>query len=165
MATRFKKGDKVVYPKHGAGKVIKVYDEVFAGVTQKYYKIGFIKSPTTVSIPVEKAEELGLRAPLTRKELLNTLKIYNTQVNISRKTLMTLDAVSKLKLISGKIEDVIDLVNLLRSLAKQKEEENKNFSYSYSDRLEIAMEFIESEVEMVLGKSALKKLEIKEDQE
>jgi hypothetical protein len=58
---------------------------------------------------------------------------------------------------TGKIEDAINLVNLLKSLAKQKEEENKNFSYSYSDRLEIAVDFIKSEILLVLGKNALKK--------
>lgn len=156
----FKRGEKVIYPKHGAGKILGVKEETVADKKQKYYKIKFFNSPITISIPVKKAEELGLRYPLTKKALTDALKNLNTQTRINKRTLVTLDAVSKEKLGSGKLEDVIDLVNLLKSLAKQKEEENKNFSYSYSDRLEIASEFIKSEVEQVLGKNALKKYSI-----
>ncbi|MBN2016327.1 hypothetical protein JW766_05875 [Candidatus Dojkabacteria bacterium] len=153
----FKKGEKVIYPKHGAGKIIGIIEQDIGGKKLKYYKISFLNSSIDVSIPIEKAEELGLRRPLTKRVLTDALKKLNKRTHINKKTLITLDIVSKEKLGSGKLEDVIDLVNLLRSLAKQKEEENKNFSYSYSDRLEIAIEFIKSEIEQVLGKSALKK--------
>jgi CarD family transcriptional regulator len=153
----FRKGEKVIYPRHGAGKIIEVQEHEVEGKKQRYYKIQFINSSVTVSIPANKAKELGLRSPLSKTELKKVLKDLNKIVKINRKTLTTLDNISREKLGSGKMEDVVDLVNLLKSLAKQKEEENKNFSYSYSDRLEIAEEFIKSEIELVLGKNALKK--------
>jgi len=155
----FKKGSKVIYPRHGAGKICAVYKEIINGEEKEYYKIQFIKSNTTVAVPAQTAQELGMREPLNSKELAKVLKELNKQVKIDRKTLMTLDAISKTNLSTGKIEDMIYLVNLLKSLAKQKEEENKNFSYSYSDRLEIAEDFILSEVEIVLGKNEVKKYE------
>lgn len=156
----FKKGDAVVYPKLGAGTIFKIYNEKIGGIEKKYYKIKFLNTPVDVAIPIDKAEELGLRRPLSKKEILEKLKILNKKVKIDKKTLITLDAVTKKKLNTGKFEDVIELVNILKSLAKQKEEENKNFSYSYSDRLEIATDFIKSEIIQVLGTSALKKFSV-----
>jgi CarD family transcriptional regulator len=153
----FKKGEKVIYPKHGAGKIIDIFNENINKEKVKYLKIQFFNSQVTVSIPIPKAEEMGLRYPLSRNALKKALKSLNKKQKINKKTLITLDFISKEKMNTGKIEDAINLVNLLKSLAKQKEEENKNFSYSYSDRLEIAVDFIKSEVLLVLGKNTLKK--------
>jgi len=157
----FKKGQKVIYPKHGAGKIIAVQEETISGEKKKYYKIQFLNSQVSVSVPQDHALDLGLRYPLTKTNIKKVLKKLNTQYKINKNTLVNLDTLSRDKLNSGKLEEVIDLVNLLHSLAKQKEEENKNFSYSYSDRLEIAMDFIKSEVALVLGQSALKKYGLK----
>ncbi|MDD3648245.1 MAG: CarD family transcriptional regulator [Candidatus Dojkabacteria bacterium] len=156
----FKRGEKVVYPRHGAGKVEQITTENVGDQTLKYYKIKFFNSPVTVSVPIEKAAELGLRPPLSRASTRKALRELNKRIRINKKTLVTLDNISREKLNSGRLEDAIELVNLLRSLAKQKEEENKNFSYSYSDRLEVASEFIKSEIVLVLGKNALKRHEI-----
>jgi CarD family transcriptional regulator len=156
----FKKGEKVVYPKHGAGKIIELYTERINGDEQPYLKIEFFNSPSKVSIPTARATELGLRYPLSKKELLGALKELNKTRKIDKKMLVTLDVMSKEKMNSGKIEDAIELVSILKSLAKQKEEENKNFSYSYSDRLDVIYEFIKSEIELVLGKTILKKYDL-----
>ena len=153
----FRKGEKVVYPKHGAGKIISIYREKIEGKPKCYLRIKFFNSPATVSVPVEGAKRLGLRYPLSRVALKEALGNLNKKVKIGKDTLVTLDKISREKLNSGRIDDVIDLVNILRSLAKKKEEENKNFSYSYSDRLDIALDFIKSEAGLVLGKGVLKK--------
>lgn len=153
----YKKGEKVVYPKHGAGKIVAIYEEQVGNEKKKYYRIQFLNSPTTVSVPVEQADELGLRNPLSKNKLREILRKLGKTAKITRNTLVTLDSISKEKLNSGKVEDVVYLVNLLRSLAKKKEEENKNFSYSYSDRLEVALEFIKSEATLVLGQNAAKR--------
>lgn len=155
----YKKGEKIIYPKHGAGQIDQIVDEIITGRKVKYYKISFFNSPISISIPVNRAEELGLRYPNKRREIKSKLKNLHSIIKINKKTLVSLDTVSKEKLGSGKMEDAIYLINLLKSLAKQKEEENKNFSYSYSDRLEIAQDFIKSEIELVLGKRALAKYE------
>lgn len=161
----FRKGSEVVYPKHGAGKIVAKTTETIGGEELEYFKVEFLKSPTTVSIPVEKAEEMGLRRPLEEKELKKELKNIGKRVKITKKTLKTIDATSKEKLESGKLEDIIDLVNLLRSIARKKEKENKNFSYSYSTRLEISIDFILSEIETVLGKRAVDEYREKYDLE
>jgi len=156
----FKKRQKVVYPRHGAGKIVDVYKQSIGEEKKPYYKIEFLDSTVSVSIPVDSALEMGLREPASRTALLRELRNLNKRVKITRDTLTTLDFAAQERLKSGKIEDAILLVNTLRSLAKQKEKENKNFSYSASQRLEIALNFIKSEVELVLGKTAIKKYDL-----
>lgn len=153
----FKKREKVVYPRLGAGKIVDVFDQKVGEEVKKYYKIEFFDSNVTVSVPVETSEEMGLRYPLKKTAAIKVMKDLRKRVKITRNTLTTLDEVAKNNLRSGKLEDAIDLVNLLTSLAHQKEQENKNFSYSASQRLETALNFIKSEIEMVLGKKAAEK--------
>lgn len=155
-----RKGSQVVYPKHGAGKIIDIYNEHINGNEVQYYKIQFFNSPATVAIPAKKAKEMGLRLPLSKNVLKKALQQLGKSVPITKNTLKDLDVFSKEKLESGKFEDVIELINTLKSLAKHKEEENKNFSYSYMDRLEIAHDFITSEITMVLGKAAIQKYDL-----
>lgn len=157
----FKKREKVVYPRLGAGKIVDVYEQEVTGEKKEYYKIEFFDSNVNVSVPVDSAEEMGLRKPLSKKEMKNVLKDVGKTVKITRNTLTTLDEVSKNNLRTGLLEDAIHLINLLTSLARQKEKENKNFSYSASQRLETAANFILSEIELVLGKRAAEKYEKK----
>lgn len=156
----FRKGQKVVYPRHGAGKIVDKYKVEIDGEEKTYYKIDFYNSKINVSVPQDQCEELGLREPHNKKELKKLLRDLGKRVKITKSTAKELDSISKENLLSGKMEDAIELVNLLRSFAKKKEEENKNFSYSASQRLETVVNFIRSEVEQVLGKRAADKYEL-----
>lgn len=151
----FNKNTKVVYPRHGAGRIVDKYEIEIEGKEKKYLKIEFYNSSITISIPMENAKELGLRKPLTKGALRKELKKLGNTVSITDSTLKNLDKIAKEKFISGKVEDTISIVNTLQSLARQKERESKNFSYTASERLEAALEFLKSETELVLGKKAL----------
>jgi len=152
----FKVRDYVVYPKYGVGKVIKKTSEKIGKKKEKkYYRIKFLNSPLTISVPIKKAEELGLRYPLSKYSLRKELKKMKNRVKITKTTLKTLDTFAREKLNSGTVEDAIKLINLLKSIAHKKEKENKNFSYSASQRLEIATNFLKSEIEHVLGPKAV----------
>lgn len=151
----FKKREKVVYPRHGAGKIIDKYEAQVNGEKNEYYKIEFFNSPINLSVPIENAREMGLRNPVSKYKLRKALKGLWKRAKITDSTMKSLDDISKEKLASGEIEDAVSLVNILKSLARKKEEESKNFSYSASQRLETAISFISSEVELVLGRKAL----------
>lgn len=151
----FRKGEKVIYPKLGAGKIVDKYKEKLDDESKMYYKIQLFDSLVTVSLPIDEAENLGLRTPMSKSGLRNVLKRLNTYVTVAEDTLKNLDEISREKLKSGKAEDAVALVNLLKSLARKKEKENKNFSYSSSQRLETALNFIKSETLLVLGKNAV----------
>ena len=57
----FDVGDKVVYPHHGAGTVIKKEKREILGQTREYLTIQILHNDMTVNVPTENAEKVGLR--------------------------------------------------------------------------------------------------------
>ena len=64
----FSVGDKVVYPCHGAAEIVRVEDREFGGKTLPYLVMVTYDSETTISVPVENAEQVGLRWPVSATE-------------------------------------------------------------------------------------------------
>ncbi len=62
MRTKFKQGDTVVYPMHGVGVIDKIEEKDILGNKQLYYILKLSVSDMTAMIPVDKSENLGLRA-------------------------------------------------------------------------------------------------------
>ncbi len=74
---KFSRGDYVVYPTHGVGKVIGIEDQEIAGTQLKLIVINFDKDRMTLRVPVQKASASGLRrlsSPDQMKTALKTLK-------------------------------------------------------------------------------------------
>jgi CarD family transcriptional regulator len=57
----FKLGDKVVYPHHGAGTVVKKEVREVLGQKREYLTIKILHNDMTVNVPSENAEKVGLR--------------------------------------------------------------------------------------------------------
>jgi CarD family transcriptional regulator len=57
----FDVGDKVVYPHHGAGTVVKKEQREVLGASREYLTIRILHNDMTVNVPSENAEKVGLR--------------------------------------------------------------------------------------------------------
>jgi CarD family transcriptional regulator len=57
----YKLGDKVVYPHHGAGTVVKKEMREVLGQKREYLTIKILHNDMTVNVPSENAEKVGLR--------------------------------------------------------------------------------------------------------
>jgi CarD family transcriptional regulator len=57
----FEVGDKVVYPHHGAGTVVKRETREVLGEAREYLTIQILHNDMTVNVPAENAEKVGLR--------------------------------------------------------------------------------------------------------
>ncbi len=68
----FEVGDKVVYPHHGAGTVVKKEKREILGQTREYLTIQILHNDMTVNVPVESAEQVGLRTVID-EDLVNTV--------------------------------------------------------------------------------------------
>ena len=68
----FDVGDKVVYPHHGAGTVVKKEKREVLGQTREYLTIQILHNDMTVNVPVENAEQVGLRTVID-EDLVNTV--------------------------------------------------------------------------------------------
>ena len=68
----FDVGDKVVYPHHGAGMVVKKEKREVLGQTREYLTIKILHNDMTVNVPVESAEQVGLRTVID-EDLVKTV--------------------------------------------------------------------------------------------
>jgi len=67
-------GDKVVYPHHGAGTVVKKETREVLGTKREYLTIKILHNDMTVQVPCENAEAVGLRQVIGEKEVVVVVK-------------------------------------------------------------------------------------------
>lgn len=70
----FKVGDKVVYPNHGVGVIEDVSRRAVGDVESRFYCLRIVATDSTVMVPVDNTEAVGLRKVLTRRETNRVLK-------------------------------------------------------------------------------------------
>jgi len=73
----FKIGDKVSHPSFGVGDVENIEEKKVLGQKEKYYILKLMVNEMTLMVPVNKAEEIGLRYiidPETVPDVLNVLR-------------------------------------------------------------------------------------------
>jgi len=77
----YKVNSSVVYPVHGVGKIKKIESKKILEETKKYYIIEFINNNIKIMIPVDKADELGIRPIIKKNEVTKILKILKTKAS------------------------------------------------------------------------------------
>jgi CarD family transcriptional regulator len=73
----YKVGDKVVYPHHGAGTVVKREKKEVLGEKREYLTIKILHNDMTVNVPAENAERVGLRKVIDEEAVKKVVK-YRT---------------------------------------------------------------------------------------
>lgn len=119
--TKFQIDQKIVYPSQGVGKITEIFKKIFRGTPMMYYKIYIEASDMIVMVPVEKAEELGIRSIVSSEEAekaLNSLSDDFEPITSDWKLRyqMNLDLLKK-----GTIADIAAIVRCLYNRSKVKE--------------------------------------------
>jgi CarD family transcriptional regulator len=70
----YKVGDKVVYPHHGAGTVVKREKREVLGAKREYLTIKILHNDMTVNVPAENAERVGLRKVIDEEAVKKVVK-------------------------------------------------------------------------------------------
>ena len=65
----FKVNDRVVYPHHGAAIIKKKVKRELQGETKEYFVLEMVHGDLTLSVPVDKAEEVGMRPPISKSDV------------------------------------------------------------------------------------------------
>ncbi|MGK2928471.1 MAG: CarD family transcriptional regulator [Acidimicrobiales bacterium] len=68
-AAPFSKGDAIIYPQHGAGKIVDVQSRKIGDVERDYFVIDLELQELRVWVPVDEAEDIGVRGPTSKDEL------------------------------------------------------------------------------------------------
>ncbi len=146
---KFEVGDKVIYPNHGLGVVRCIETRTIMGTTCGFYSLRMADSDTTVLVPLDNVDGVGLRRAICDKEvkklftLLGNGKIDNHQ-NWKGRFKENSD-----KMRTGSIYDVVDVLKNLAFLTK-----SKNLSFREKRMLDRAKFLVVSEISEVVGDSA-----------
>src|SRR5256885_5701835 len=110
----FEIGDNVVYPHHGAGKVIRKELKDILGETREYLTIKILHNDMTVMVPTENAALAGLRRVIdedTVKKVLGVLRDECSEMpkNWNRRFKHNRDKI--------KTGDIYELAEVVRNLA------------------------------------------------
>ncbi len=70
----YKVGDKVVYPHHGAGTVVKKEVREVLGEKREYMTIQIAHNDMVVNVPTENAERVGLRRVISEDMVTKVVK-------------------------------------------------------------------------------------------
>ena len=145
----FEVGDKVIYPNHGIGVVKRIETKTILGTTCGFYSLRMTSSETTVLVPIDNVESVGLRGAIAGHEvkklftLLGNGKIENHQNWKGRFK----DNSDKMR--TGSIYDVIDVLKSLNFLSQ-----SKNLSFREKRMLDRARFLVVSEVAEVTSQSS-----------
>lgn len=77
VAAPFKKGDAVIYPQHGAGKIVDVETKKIGDVERDYFVVDLELQELRVWVPVDEAEEIGVREPTPKDELEDLFELLS----------------------------------------------------------------------------------------
>ena len=145
----FEVGDKVIYPNHGIGVVKRIETKTILGTTCGFYSLRMTSSDTTVLVPIDNVENVGLRGAIADHEvkklftLLGNGKIENHQNWKGRFK----DNSDKMR--TGSVYDVVDVLKSLNFLSQ-----SKNLSFREKRMLDRAKFLVVSEVSEVTNEPA-----------
>ena len=154
--TTFQEKQHVVYPLQGVGRIDSVEERDFQGSKLLYYVIYLEVTDMTVMVPVDKAEELGIRAIVPPKEANKALKLISEEyepvtADWKMRYQMNLDLLKK-----GSVTDIATVVRTLYHRSKVKELpilERKLFDSALRllvDEVSFSLDKPKSEVEQIV---------------
>lgn len=119
--TTFQVNQKVVYPSQGVGKIDEIKERTFKGSVILYYVIYLEVSDMTVMVPIDKCEELGIRAIVSQEEAQQALDMIGEEFepitsDWKLRYQMNLDLLKK-----GSVSDIATIVRCLYHRSKVKE--------------------------------------------
>jgi len=110
----YKVGDKVVYPHHGAGKVLKKEKREVLGDTREYLTIKILHNDMTVMVPTESADRAGLRSVIGEEAVERVLSVLRDDISQMPKNWNRRFKHNRDKMKTG---DIYELAEVVRNLA------------------------------------------------
>ena len=119
--TKYKLKQQVVYPLQGVGQIISIEKRPFKDQKLLYYIIYLEVTDMTVMVPVDKADELGIRAIVSKKKSDEALTLISEEfepipADWKLRYQMNLDLLKQ-----GSIKDIATVVRALYHRSKVKE--------------------------------------------
>jgi CarD family transcriptional regulator len=113
-ACNFEVGDKVVYPDHGAGVVLKKETKDLLGESRDYLTIQILHNSMTAMVPCENAHTAGLRRVIDGGQVEKVIDVLTDEVSEMPKSWTHRFKQNREKIKTG---DVYELAEVVRNLA------------------------------------------------
>jgi len=110
----FELGDHVVYPHHGAGKVMNKEEMEMLGERREYLTIKILHNDMTVRVPTENAALAGLRRVIDEETVKKVLDVLSDEVSEMPKNWNRRFKHNRDKIKTG---DIYELAEVVRNLA------------------------------------------------
>jgi CarD family transcriptional regulator len=110
----FQVGDKVVYPHHGAGTVVKKESREVLGQKREYLTIKILHNDMTVNVPCENADKVGLRRVIDEEMVEKVLKALTGSGTVMPKNWNRRFKHNRDKMKTG---DIFELAEVVRNLS------------------------------------------------
>jgi CarD family transcriptional regulator, regulator of rRNA transcription len=143
----FEVGDKVVYPHHGAGLVLKKESRNLMGEKRDYLTINILHNNMTVMVPCENAHRAGLRRVIDEVQVKKVIGVLTDEVSDMPKNWNRRFKHNREKIKTG---DVFELAEVVRNLAIR--EWQKGLSTGEKQMYTRAKKILASEFMYVLDK-------------
>ena len=143
----YKVGDKVVYPHHGAGTVVKRETREVLGQKREYLTIKILHNDMTVNVPAENAEKVGLRRVIDEEMVQKVLKALQGGPSDMPKNWNRRFKHNRDKIKTG---DILELAEVVRNLALREHE--KGLSTGEKQMFTRAKKILASELMYALEK-------------
>ena len=142
----FRKGDKVIYPHHGAAVIEELTERELQGEKRKYLVLRLAHGDLTLMVPVDSTEEVGIREVVSKREVRKVLDVLREREsrqpsNWSRRYKTNIE-----KIRSG---DVYQVAEVVRNLAIREGE--KGLSAGEKRMLTKARQILISELVFAVG--------------
>jgi CarD family transcriptional regulator, regulator of rRNA transcription len=115
----FEIGDNVVYPHHGAGKVIRKEQKEILGERREYLTIKILHNDMTVMVPTENAALAGLRRVIDEETVQKVLGVLQDECSEMPKNWNRRFKYNRDKIKTG---DIYELAEVVRNLALREAE-------------------------------------------
>lgn len=112
-------GEKVVYPHHGAGTVVKKETKTVLGEKREYLTIQILHNDMTVNVPSENAERVGLRKVIDEETVERVLEVLHGSGTKMPKNWNRRFKHNRDKMKTG---DVFELAEVVRNLSLRDQE-------------------------------------------
>ena len=142
-------GDKVIYPNHGLGVVERIETKTILGTTCGFYSLRMAASDTTVLVPVDNIEWVGVRHAIGDHEVKKLFTLLGNGKIDSHQNWKGRFKDNSDKMRTGSIYDVVDVLKNLNFLSK-----SKTLSFREKRMLDRARFLVTSEMSEVMNESA-----------
>jgi CarD family transcriptional regulator len=139
-ADPFRKGDAVVYPAHGVGRIDRVGFEEIAGHRLNLIHISFDENQMALRVPVAQARAAGLRKLASRKQLAEALARVRGRPRASRLMWAKRAQEYLTKINSGDLASLAEVVRDLQSAG-----DGSGSSFSQRNLFELALDRLAAE--------------------